>query len=372
MPKIIELSGVVGIDITAKNLKSRLPKNGDEAVLKVDSIGGSVYEGNRLENAVNDYVKKFPGALSVEFGAIAASAASYPFLGVGAKNIKVRSNTVFMGHKAWTIALGNADDMKQEAEILDGFDKMIAKAYSKVNGKPTEENLSDMGNEFWLMGGQAVIDAGFASEIVEHEEETEEVEIVDQSEVKAMIEESKVKLRDIEDSEDLNKWAAKINEALNVDEDGHKLLFNSKTDPSGSENNSMEDYMDLKDYLDKNPEAKVEYENSLKTAGEDRVKNAVEEDRKRTAEILALSGMKLTDNLKASIESGESLGDFAIKERKAELAVIEAAGDGGQKDGLNAAAQTQTPKSESTKEDIKAADEKSVSDYLASQKKGAK
>ncbi|MCP4395636.1 MAG: Clp protease ClpP, partial [Alphaproteobacteria bacterium] len=187
MPKIIELSGTVGWDITAKDLKKKLPNTGEEVLLKIDSPGGSVFEGNRLYNALNDHLNTFPGSVKVELGAIAASAASYFPLAVGAKNIKVRSNTTFMGHKAWTFAIGNADDMKAEAEILDGFDKIIAKVYSKITGKTSDESLEDMKNEFWLIGGQSVVDAGFASEIIDDDEteESEESEIVDKVEILA-------------------------------------------------------------------------------------------------------------------------------------------------------------------------------------------
>ena len=135
MAKVIELSGIVGYDITAKGLKNRLPKDGSDVILKVDSQGGSVFEGNRLYNAILDY----QGNIEVHLGVLAASAASYFPLAAGSENIKVRANTTFMGHKAWSFAIGNADEMKAEAEILDGLDRLIAKAYSKINGKSIDE-----------------------------------------------------------------------------------------------------------------------------------------------------------------------------------------------------------------------------------------
>lgn len=323
MPKIIKLTGIVGYDITAEKLENRLPRNGEKAVIKVDSVGGSVFEGNRLYNLFIDHLNKFPGSLTVELGAIAASAASYFPLAVGAKNIKVRENTTFMGHKAWSFAIGNADEMKAEAEILDGFDKIIAKVYSKVTGKTVDESLEDMKNEFWLIGGQSVVDSGFASGIVKDDEtETEDIEneIIDKSEILAKMKEAKNKLRDIENTEDLNKWAARIHETLNstdIEDDGQKLLFDVPNPDQSGKNNSVEDYMDLKDFLDKNPEAKIDVDKMVNDIVDDRVKDAVAEDRERSAELLTLSGLKIPDNILDSVKKGDTVGDFAKAELKA-------------------------------------------------------
>ena len=55
--KIIELSGDVGWEITAKSLKNKLPKDNSDVRLKIDSYGGSVFEGVRLYNVIKDYME---------------------------------------------------------------------------------------------------------------------------------------------------------------------------------------------------------------------------------------------------------------------------------------------------------------------------
>lgn len=318
MPKVIELSGVVGWEITAKGLKNRFPKDDGDVLLKVDSVGGSVFEANRLYNAILDY----PGNISVEFGAIAASAASYFPLAVGSENIKVRENTTFMAHKAWSFAIGNADEMKAEAEILDGFDKIIAKVYSKITGKSIDDTLVDMGNELWLIGGQSVVDAGFASGVIEGDsdnDEGEESEVVAKSEIVARMEEARIRLQEVEAKEDMEKWAAKINTTLNVvdvDDAGQKLLFGES--PSG--HNDMEGSMDLKAFFEKNPEAKAEHDELIKSAkAEGRAEThdeAVKADRERFAEVLALSGVGIPENVLKSAKEGQTVSDFAVNELK--------------------------------------------------------
>lgn len=367
MPKKIELSGVVGYEITAKGLKNKLVKD-DKNIVYLDSVGGSVFEGNRLYNLLNDSLK---AGYDIDFvlGAVAASAASYFPLAVGKDRIKVRENTVFMGHKAWSFAIGNADDMKAEAEILDGFDKMIAKVYSKVNGMSVEDNLKAMGEEFWLMGGQSVVDAGYASGIAEEDEaiegEEETSDPVDKSEIQAKIKEAKAVLREKAEEEDLEKWAAKLKDPV-VDEQGQFNMFENAGSPAmtpGSDKeNIQEDNMDFMSYLDQNPEHKAKFE-ELKNAHAEDVKNsALSEDRARSMKIAKLYGN--SEMALNAIGDGTSVGDLAVAEKEKALEASKNAtketGDLGgldkSKNGLPEKAEESTAKSkdEKAREDVKA------------------
>lgn len=365
--KTIELSGVVGYDITAKGLKNRLPKDGSDALLKIDSVGGSVYEGNRLYNVINDY----PGLIKVQLGAIAASAASYFPMAAGIENISVRENTTFMGHKAWALAIGNADDMKQEAEILDGFDKIIAKAYSKATGKDIDSILEDMKNEFWLIGGQSVVDAGFASSIISDEDSKDDDKPMEKAEILAKIEEARLTLRLEAENEDLSKWAARIKEEVNstdVDSEGQQLLF-SEPAPSGAKNIKEED-MDLDAYLN-TPEGKADFEKRTKAANEEAVKAALEVERKNVAQILNYAGLALNENVQKAIENGTDPRDYAAGELTRVRENRKDGKDGGQDmGGLDVKGQL-PKKAEAVTEDSKekaAAD--SVEAYLKAQKGG--
>lgn len=324
MPKIIELSGVVGDQITAKGLKNRLPKDGGDVLLKVDSVGGSVFEGNRLYNLINDY----PGKIQVELGAIAASAASYFPMAAGIENIKARKNTTFMGHKAWNIAIGNADEMKATAEILDGFDLIIAKVYAKATGRDVESIMEDMKNEFWLIGGENVVSAGFASGIIEDEdgetetETTPENDIIEKAEIQARMKEAQNELRLTETEEDLGQWAAKIDKTLNetaVTKDGQALLFTESASTSRGENIKKEEFdMNLNEFLSKNPEAKAEHDEALAKG----TTEAVAADRERFSKIIALSGIAIPENVLSAAKEGQTLAIFMEKELETRNALV--------------------------------------------------
>lgn len=309
--KIIELSGYVGWQITARILKEQLPGDKSDVLIKVDSFGGSVYEGNRLFNTISDY----EGNIFIELGAVAASAASYFPLGVPVERISVRDNTTFMAHKAWAFMLGNADELRSEAQILDGFDRIIAKTYANLTHRQTaDEYLTGMGKEIWLIGGQAVVNAGFASKIVPGSAlaESEETEIIEQSVILAKIEEGKNKLKELDIKEDLEKWAASINE---------QLVIKKQSAPLNAEGNILKgDFKNMKldEILNADPEAKAEYNNKILSAVNEGKKTsfdqAVNDERTRISKIINLSGFILPDTLKDSIESGESLDIFMEKE----------------------------------------------------------
>lgn len=328
--KVIKLKGYVGWDITSSYLERELPDDKSEAYIKVDSFGGSVYEGNRLYNTIFDY----PGKITIELGAVAASAASYFPLAAGLKNIGVRKNTTFMGHKAWAFMLGNSDELREEADILDGFDKIIASIYSEYTKRSRDQMLTEMSNEIWLIGGQAVIDGGFASFMVEDTKEDDsssldddavdfalENKIIDKSVIRARIEEGKNKLREKGVTEDLKKWAACLDQEILTLKTGSAPL-------NAEENNNTEEFkdMDLMEFLKKNPEAKAEYDKKF-NAAENASNAIVKKERENTFKKINLSGFKLPDDLKESIESGESMDCFLEREIEARNKKLNAAPD---------------------------------------------
>ena len=355
MAKRIKLSGEVGWEITSKKLESQLPKNGKHAILEIDSFGGSVFEGNRLFNTIKDHLNKFPDSISVELGVVAASAASFFPLAVDPKNISVRDNTVFMIHKAWTIALGNSDEMQLQANILDGFDRMLARIYSGVTNKSIDDTLEDMKNEVWLMGGQSILDAGFASKIIESSdiEKGENNDTLEKNEISAKIEEIKNKLKDVDNKEDLKKWSAKLEIENKIE---------SKP-PEGDGNIKKEDISDMNftEYLNSNPEAKAEHEQAIK--------NAVAEDRARGKEILNLSGVKLSEEILNAFNDGLTVGDYATAELKR---VNEAKSKTPDTVLGSLSTDKQIPESTEVENSLKTAEEKDREAVNAYLKKGAK
>lgn len=119
---------------------------GKDITLRINSPGGDVFSGIAIYNQLKDY----PGKITAVIDGMAASIASV--IAMAADEIKMPENAYFMIHKAWTMAMGNADAMREEADVLDGLDETIFNAYRKKFTKGTDEEAvrNLIKSESWL------------------------------------------------------------------------------------------------------------------------------------------------------------------------------------------------------------------------------
>jgi hypothetical protein len=69
-----------------------------------------------------------------------------------------------MIHNPWSYTQGSADDMRKEADILEGIASALVKLYKGSSSKSEEELREMMDEETW-MDGDAALAAGFATEV---------------------------------------------------------------------------------------------------------------------------------------------------------------------------------------------------------------
>lgn len=133
---------------------------GDPVTVRVNSPGGDVVEAQAIYNALS----RQTGDVLVAVDGLAASAASY--LIMAADKIEIAENAMLMVHKAWSFAMGNADDMRKTAGVLDKFDGVLLDAYAARSGdkKSRDELAAAMEYETWLNATEAV-DWGLADAI---------------------------------------------------------------------------------------------------------------------------------------------------------------------------------------------------------------
>lgn len=149
-----------GGGISAKEFRAEVKKARGKAInLRVNSPGGSVFEGAAMKQALDEH----QGEVIVDVDGLAASAAS--FLIMGADTIRVASNAMIMIHDPHTVALGGAEEMRRVAETLDKVKGQILDAYAGRAGSATSrDQLAEwMARETWLTGQEAV-EAGLADE----------------------------------------------------------------------------------------------------------------------------------------------------------------------------------------------------------------
>ncbi|WP_375592188.1 head maturation protease, ClpP-related [Chitiniphilus eburneus] len=120
-------------------------------VVGINSIGGEVFDGIAIHNAI----KRLGDRVTVRIDGIAASIAS--MIAVAAPTVVMPENTMMMIHNPWTIAWGEADDLRATADMMDTVRNQLVTAYL---GKATEldraELIRMLDDTTWLTAAEAV------------------------------------------------------------------------------------------------------------------------------------------------------------------------------------------------------------------------
>lgn len=165
--RIFEEIGYGGV--TAKALAGLLADAGDRPVtLQVNSPGGEVWEGVAMYNLLREH----PQPVRVEVLSVAASAASVVIM--AADDIRIARNARLMIHCAWIIALGNADGLREAADLLEQIDGDLARTYAERSGQGFDPVMAMMKAETWMSADKAV-ELGFADRLLDRDADPEPV-----------------------------------------------------------------------------------------------------------------------------------------------------------------------------------------------------
>jgi ATP-dependent protease ClpP protease subunit len=133
----------------------------DSITVRINSFGGSVPDGLAIFNAL----RRFDGDVEVAIDGVALSIAS--LIAMGGDHVVMASTSRLMIHAPWSVAIGNATALREQASVLDGFAKAMTSAYARpgVDVDTVRAWLTD-GEDHWLDAEQA-LEAGFIDAIVE-------------------------------------------------------------------------------------------------------------------------------------------------------------------------------------------------------------
>lgn len=175
MANKIRLSGEIGFDITSAAVIEQLDAaRGEDLEVDIASVGGSVYDGIEIYNAILDYGRNYPNAtITIRIEGLAASMASYIAACPAASLVVAEKNAILMVHHPWNLAVGNFKDMQKNAEFLEGLSGLLGKAYQGRTKKPSQEIAALMDAETYLFGSE-IKDAGFVDEMLDDATGTEE------------------------------------------------------------------------------------------------------------------------------------------------------------------------------------------------------
>lgn len=126
--------------------------------LHLNSPGGLVFDGIAIYSAL----KNHPAAVTSYVDGIAASAAS--FVAMAGDEIVIEKPAKMMIHNANGVVLGEADDMREMADLLDELSDTIAQVYTDRAGGTVADWRAAMRKTTWYSAAQAV-EAGLADRI---------------------------------------------------------------------------------------------------------------------------------------------------------------------------------------------------------------
>ncbi len=128
--------------------------------VRINSFGGSVVDGIAIHNSL----RRFAGSVETHIDGMALSVAS--LIACAGDRVFIASSGLYMVHAPWSMAVGNAAEMREQADVLDKFAAAMATCYARKTGKPEAEMLALLtsGEDNWYTAAEAVA-AGFADEI---------------------------------------------------------------------------------------------------------------------------------------------------------------------------------------------------------------
>lgn len=147
--------------ISAKAVHRMLTdSNGDDVTFNLNSVGGSVFDGNEIYTMLKNY----SGRVIVNITGLAASIASVIMLGADEINISKAAHVMIHKVSAFSVG-GDSDSIQRTLNRVTASEKAIAELYASRTGIATDEILKMMFEETWFTADEAV-EKGFADQVI--------------------------------------------------------------------------------------------------------------------------------------------------------------------------------------------------------------
>ena len=148
-----------GEGVSGKGVKKQLDDLGEisDISVRINSPGGNVWDGLTIYNLL----KEHPAEVHVHIDGIAASAAS--FIAMSGDLISMGEGSMMMVHNPWSLAIGEANDLRKAADMLDKVGSQLVDIYTRRTGNKRDAVVDWMDAETWFTDSEAV-ENGFADE----------------------------------------------------------------------------------------------------------------------------------------------------------------------------------------------------------------
>ncbi|OQS32820.1 head maturation protease, ClpP-related [Chromobacterium haemolyticum] len=126
----------------------------------INSLGGEVFDGL----AIHNFFRRLGNRLTVRVDGVAASIASV--IACGAARLVMPDNTMLMIHNPWTQAGGEADDLRNMADMMDKSKANLIACYRSKAPGLSEQELSDMMSATTWLSAQEALALGLVDEVL--------------------------------------------------------------------------------------------------------------------------------------------------------------------------------------------------------------
>ena len=138
----------------------------------INSPGGDVFAGADMYTALRQYARAH-GRVTCMVTGLAGSAAS--MVAMAGDEVLISPVGTIMIHNPWTGLYGNADELREMADVLDTLRDGMVYSYVQKTGKEEAEIIEMMAEETWMNATQAV-EEGFADGIMDLHEQASDAQ----------------------------------------------------------------------------------------------------------------------------------------------------------------------------------------------------
>lgn len=136
-----------------------------EITIRMNSYGGDAGASNTIHNRLRELARNGAKLTCIVDG-VAMSGGS--LIMCACDTVQVNPSSLIMIHKCWTFLWGgyNADELRDQADQQDAWDKMQVEIYKRKCGMP-DASILDMMADTTYMTGREAAEKGFADEVLE-------------------------------------------------------------------------------------------------------------------------------------------------------------------------------------------------------------
>lgn len=142
---------------------SKLPAAVKTVRVHINSPGGDVFSALNIANALRDQQSTKGRVVETIVDGLAASAAS--IIAMAGSKVVMADNALMMVHNPLSIAIGNAAELRQAADVLDTVRDTLVATYQWHSKKTSAELVALLDGETWMTADEAIAN-GLATEKV--------------------------------------------------------------------------------------------------------------------------------------------------------------------------------------------------------------